>query len=370
MLGPEYRWKTVVYADAPDRSAASSRGALPQGARRSLAGRRGSVARRLRSVAERPAQGLRRPRRRRHLLRRRARGARLRAEAGGPAVSRAQRRAVAQLQRRRRARAARRGRRRRRRAWSSIRRRPTSPWSTRRAPSLCGRTALAVESRDDRRPHRASRRLAASTPSRAGELHAPARRPSRPLHGQRLSRAVHAARHQDHRQHRRAAHADDGSARSSAHYSQPLGVAVRDVNKRSQQLHGRADPEDARRRDRRPAGHLAKGHRRGGRLPRRLGIARRRLQDDQRLGAVRLQPASRRRSWSTLLRAAYKDFRFAADFVGSLALAGADGTVGTAWKAAWPSATCAPRPARCRASPAWPATPARRATRRWPSPSS
>ena len=31
---------------------------------------------------------------------------------------------------------------------------------------------------------------------------------------------------------------------------------------------------------------------------------------------------------TTLLRVAYKDFRFAADFIGSLALAGADGTVG------------------------------------------
>jgi D-alanyl-D-alanine carboxypeptidase/D-alanyl-D-alanine-endopeptidase (penicillin-binding protein 4) len=31
---------------------------------------------------------------------------------------------------------------------------------------------------------------------------------------------------------------------------------------------------------------------------------------------------------TTLLRATYKDFRFAADFVGSLGLAGADGTVG------------------------------------------
>ena len=30
----------------------------------------------------------------------------------------------------------------------------------------------------------------------------------------------------------------------------------------------------------------------------------------------------------TLLRTAYKDFRFAADFIGSLALAGADGTIG------------------------------------------
>ena len=112
MLGPEYRWKTVVYADAP-----ISGGELKGRLYLKGHGDPTLVVEDLwrwssRSVRRRAAQGVGRPGRRRHLLRRRARRARLRAEAGGPAVPRAQRRALAQLQRGRRARAARRRRRR------------------------------------------------------------------------------------------------------------------------------------------------------------------------------------------------------------------------------------------------------------------
>ena len=113
----------------------------------------------------------------------------------------------------------------------------------------------------------------------------------------------------------------------SAHYSQPLGVAVRDVNKRSnnfmaEQILKTLGAESGGR-----PGTWQKGIEAVAGFLERLGIARKDYKMTNGSGLYNsnlFSPAQ----LTTLLRVAYKDFRFAADFIGSLALAGADGTIG------------------------------------------
>ena len=112
----------------------------------------------------------------------------------------------------------------------------------------------------------------------------------------------------------------------TAHYSQPLGVVVRDVNKRSnnfmaEQLLKTLGAETGGR-----PGTWQKGVDAVGGFLERLGIARKDYKMTNGSGLYNsnlFSPAQ----LTTLLRVAYKDFRFAADFIGSLGLAGADGTV-------------------------------------------
>jgi D-alanyl-D-alanine carboxypeptidase/D-alanyl-D-alanine-endopeptidase (penicillin-binding protein 4) len=112
----------------------------------------------------------------------------------------------------------------------------------------------------------------------------------------------------------------------TAHYSQPLGVAVRDVNKRSnnfmaEQILKTLGAETGGR-----PGSWSKGLDAVAGFLERLGIGRSDYKMTNGSGLYdtnRFTPAQ----LVTLLRTAYKDFRFAADFIGSLALAGADGTV-------------------------------------------
>lgn len=112
----------------------------------------------------------------------------------------------------------------------------------------------------------------------------------------------------------------------SAHYSQPLGVAVRDVNKRSnnfmaEQILKTLGAETGGR-----PGTWQKGIDAVAGFLERLGIARKDYKMTNGSGLYNsnlFSPAQ----LTTLLRVAYKDFRFAADFIGSLAMAGADGTV-------------------------------------------
>lgn len=117
------------------------------------------------------------------------------------------------------------------------------------------------------------------------------------------------------------------SARAlSAHYSQPLGVAVRDVNKRSnnfmaEQILKTLGAETVGR-----PGTWQKGLDAVAAFLEKLGLAPGSfkmvngsgLYDSNRFSPVQMVK---------LLVAAAKDFRWSADFVGSLALAGADGTV-------------------------------------------
>jgi D-alanyl-D-alanine carboxypeptidase/D-alanyl-D-alanine-endopeptidase (penicillin-binding protein 4) len=113
----------------------------------------------------------------------------------------------------------------------------------------------------------------------------------------------------------------------TAHYSQPLGVAVRDVNKRSnnfmaEQILKTLGAETGGR-----PGTWQKGLDAIAGFLERLGIARNGYKMTNGSGLYnsnQFTPAQ----LVTLLRVAYKDFRFAADFIGSLALAGADGTIG------------------------------------------
>jgi D-alanyl-D-alanine carboxypeptidase/D-alanyl-D-alanine-endopeptidase (penicillin-binding protein 4) len=113
----------------------------------------------------------------------------------------------------------------------------------------------------------------------------------------------------------------------TAHYSQPLGVAVRDVNKRSnnfmaEQILKTLGAETGGR-----PGTWPKGLDAVAAFLERLGIARGDYKMTNGSGLYdtnRFTPSQ----LVALLRTAYKDFRFAADFIGSLGLAGADGTVG------------------------------------------
>ena len=118
-----------------------------------------------------------------------------------------------------------------------------------------------------------------------------------------------------------------GARALAAHYSQPLGVAVRDVNKTSnnfmaEQILKTLGAETGGR-----PGTWQKGIDAVAAFLDKLGIPAGAykmtngsgLYDSYRFTPVQLV---------TLLVRSYKDFRFAADFVGSLGLAGADGTVG------------------------------------------
>jgi D-alanyl-D-alanine carboxypeptidase/D-alanyl-D-alanine-endopeptidase (penicillin-binding protein 4) len=113
----------------------------------------------------------------------------------------------------------------------------------------------------------------------------------------------------------------------AAHYSQPLGIAVRDVNKLSnnfmaEQILKTVGAETGGR-----PGTWQKGVDGIAGFLEKIGIARTDykmtngsgLYDSNRFSPVQAV---------TLLRTAYRDFRFASDFIGSLALAGADGTIG------------------------------------------
>jgi len=113
----------------------------------------------------------------------------------------------------------------------------------------------------------------------------------------------------------------------SAHASQPLGVAVRDVNKRSnnfmaEQILKTLGAETGGR-----PGTWQKGIEAVSAYLEKVGIARGEYKMTNGSGLYdsnRFTPAQ----LAALLRSAAKDFRYAADFVGSLALAGADGTIG------------------------------------------
>ncbi len=111
------------------------------------------------------------------------------------------------------------------------------------------------------------------------------------------------------------------------HYSAPLGVLVRDVNKRSnnfmaEQLLKTLGAEAGGK-----PGTWPKGVDAVAKFLETLGIAHDQYKMTNGSGLYdsdRFTPAQ----LVTLLRTAYRDFRFAADFVGSLSLAGADGTIG------------------------------------------
>ena len=118
-----------------------------------------------------------------------------------------------------------------------------------------------------------------------------------------------------------------GARALSAHYSQPLGVAVRDVNKRSnnfmaEQILKTLGAETVGR-----PGTWQKGLDAVASFLERLGINR---ADYKMVNGSGLYDTNRfsPSQLVKLLSTAYKDFRFASDFIGSLALAGADGTIG------------------------------------------
>jgi D-alanyl-D-alanine carboxypeptidase/D-alanyl-D-alanine-endopeptidase (penicillin-binding protein 4) len=112
----------------------------------------------------------------------------------------------------------------------------------------------------------------------------------------------------------------------TAHASQPLGIAVRDVNKQSnnfmaEQILKTLGAETGGR-----PGTWQKGIDAVASFLERIGIAKSAYKMTNGSGmydANRFSPAQ----MVTLLRAAAKDFRFAADFIASLALAAADGTI-------------------------------------------
>ncbi len=123
-----------------------------------------------------------------------------------------------------------------------------------------------------------------------------------------------------------AAVPSDGRA-LAVHYSEPLGVVIREVNKKSdnfmaEQVLKTLGAETGGR-----PGTWAKGIEAVSSYLERIGIARADykmtngsgLYDSNRFSPTQLV---------SLLRAAYRDFRYSADYLGSLALAGADGTIG------------------------------------------
>jgi D-alanyl-D-alanine carboxypeptidase/D-alanyl-D-alanine-endopeptidase (penicillin-binding protein 4) len=113
----------------------------------------------------------------------------------------------------------------------------------------------------------------------------------------------------------------------ATHYSQPLGVLVRDVNKSSNNFMAEQVLKTLGAELGGKPGTWAKGVDGVGRFLETLGVGKSAykmtngsgLYDSNRFSAAQLV---------AILRSAYRDFRFAADFVGSLALAGADGTIG------------------------------------------
>ncbi len=110
------------------------------------------------------------------------------------------------------------------------------------------------------------------------------------------------------------------------HYSQPLGVLVRDINKRSNNFTAEQVLKCLGADSSGKPGSWPKGLQAVSRYLETLGIMPGKYQmvngsglfDSNRFSAVQVV---------TLLRAAYRDFRIAADFVASLAVAGADGTI-------------------------------------------
>jgi D-alanyl-D-alanine carboxypeptidase/D-alanyl-D-alanine-endopeptidase (penicillin-binding protein 4) len=118
-----------------------------------------------------------------------------------------------------------------------------------------------------------------------------------------------------------------GARALTAHYSQPLGVAVRDVNKRSNNFMAEQILKTLGAETVGKPGTWQKGLDAIAAFLEKVGIAKSDykmvngsgLYDSNRFSPVQLVK---------LLDTAYKDFRFAADFIGSLALAGADGTIG------------------------------------------
>ncbi len=119
-----------------------------------------------------------------------------------------------------------------------------------------------------------------------------------------------------------------GSARSLvSHYSQPLGIVIRDVNKHSNNFMAEQILKTLGGETGGAPGTWPKGIDAVAGYLEKLGTPRTAykmingsgLYDSNRFTAAQLV---------MLLGAAYRDFRYAADFVGSLAMAGADGTVG------------------------------------------
>ncbi len=113
----------------------------------------------------------------------------------------------------------------------------------------------------------------------------------------------------------------------TTHYSPPLGVIAREINKRSNNFMAEQVLKTLGAEAGGKPGTWKKGTDAVGRYLESLGIAAGRYQmtngsglyDSNRFSAAQI---------TTLLRTAYRDFRYAADFVGSLGVAGADGTVG------------------------------------------
>lgn len=118
-----------------------------------------------------------------------------------------------------------------------------------------------------------------------------------------------------------------GARALEAHYSQPLGMLVRDVNKHAnnfmaEQIMKTLGAETGGR-----PGTWQKGIDAVAGFLEQLGIHRNRYRLTNGSGLYQsnlFSPAQ----LTTVLRVAYKNFRFAADYVGSLALAGADGAMG------------------------------------------
>ena len=123
-----------------------------------------------------------------------------------------------------------------------------------------------------------------------------------------------------------------GSAPATAqlidsHYSMPLSVVSREINKRSNNFMAEQVLKTLGADANGKPGSWQKGLQAISRYLEALGIAPGKYQmvngsglfDSNRFTATQV---------TTLLRAAYRDFRFAADFVASLAVAGADGTIG------------------------------------------
>ena len=208
-----------------------------------------------------------------------------------------------------------------------------------------GRTTLTVESRETRRPHR----------DHGARAHPRRRRRARCSCGAwripistRPTRSASCARGAASRSRATSSRgATPTAARAlSAHYSQPLGVAVRDVNKRSnnfmaEQILKTLGAETGGR-----PGTWQKGIDAVAGFLEQARDPRERLQDDQRLGPVRLESllagaagdaVARRLQGLPLRRRLHR-------------LAGAGRRRRhhrrIAWRAGWPSATCAPRPAR------------------------
>lgn len=118
-----------------------------------------------------------------------------------------------------------------------------------------------------------------------------------------------------------------GATLMATHYSDQLGVLAREINKRSnnfmaEQVLKALGAEAAGK-----PGTWRKGLDAVGQYLTTVGIPIGRYQMNNGSG---LYDANRftAAQMTTLLRAAYRDFRFAADFVGSLGVAGADGTIG------------------------------------------